>query len=88
MTMKNKMLVGQPKNGDSLGKVDIFVLVKTSHHCNDPPRYDDKPHITSENFYFFAFKSVCACVQGKQTHSTLRRHPTTNKAQTTMNTTR
>jgi hypothetical protein len=32
MTMKNKMLVGKPKNGSSLEQVVIYVVLKTSHH--------------------------------------------------------
>jgi hypothetical protein len=46
----------------------------TKHQlCNDPPRYDDKPLITSAIFFFF----VCVCTRVTR-HYTLRRHMTTN----------
>jgi hypothetical protein len=37
--------------------------------------------ITGAIFFFFCFKCVCARVERKQTHLTLRHHPTTNKTQ-------
>jgi hypothetical protein len=47
--------------------ISLIYAKKHSKVCNDPPRYDDKPHITSAILFFFLLK-VCARVYKGNKH--------------------